>query len=209
MVRGRVRDRYLELQASRDALAALDAHLQARTDMIGLVSRRVDAGMLSARELGTERVAYSQLDCCAAANWRGQRAQGELAAALGCPGSARAHEASFRRGLAAPRRHGCWWCLHGTCNRLDVHHKLLEFGAAMPSQAALPHRIPTLPLDRAIPGIRATMFGRLRWACRCHRSADARRDSGGAGAARTGSRAIRGNQVDVITLPSAGAPGWR
>ena len=62
MVRARVRDRYLDLQASRDALASLDAQLDARKDMVGLVNRRVEAGMLSARDLGAERVIYSQLE---------------------------------------------------------------------------------------------------------------------------------------------------
>src|SRR4029077_18840302 len=36
MVRARTRDRYLDLQSSRDALALLDAQLEARKDMVAL-----------------------------------------------------------------------------------------------------------------------------------------------------------------------------
>jgi len=133
MVRGRVRDRYLELQASGDALVALDAQLQARKDMIGLVSRRVDAGMLSARELGTERVAYSQLELLRSRELaKQQRAQGELAAALGLPLEV-LERMKFRFDADLPPRVDMQaGALRRMAlrNRLDVHRKLLEFGAA-------------------------------------------------------------------------------
>jgi outer membrane protein TolC len=132
-VRSRVRDRYLDLQAGREALASLDAQLAARKEMLALVHRRVEAGMLSARDLGMERIALSRLELLRDEELaRQQRARGELAAALGLPldvagrmqlrfepappAGANAEPDALRR--MALR------------NRLDVHRKLLEFGAA-------------------------------------------------------------------------------
>ena len=132
-VRGRVRDHYLELQASREALASLDALLAARQEMLGLVSRRVEAGMLSARELTLERSAHSQLEQMRNLELtRQQRAHAELAAALGLPPEV-VERMALRLDVKAPaaldldagalRR-------MAVRNRLDVHRKLLEFGAA-------------------------------------------------------------------------------
>ena len=133
MVRGRVRDRYLDLQASRDALALLDAQLLARKDIVGLVNRRVDAGMLSARDLGAERVAYSQLELLRSQELaRQQRAQGELAAALGLSLEV-LERMKLRFGAqASPQTDMDAGALRRMAlrNRLDVHRKLLEFGAA-------------------------------------------------------------------------------
>ncbi|MBI3527746.1 MAG: TolC family protein [Betaproteobacteria bacterium] len=133
MVRGRVRDRYLELQASRDALQSLDAQLMARKDMLGLVNRRVEAGMLSARDLGVERVAYSQLELLRSQELaRQQRAQGELAAALGLSLEVLERmRLRFDAGVS-PRTDMDVGALRRMAlrNRLDVHRKLLEFGAA-------------------------------------------------------------------------------
>jgi outer membrane protein TolC len=133
MVRARVRDRYLDLQASQDALALLDAQLVARKDMLGLVNRRVDAGMLSARDLGVERVAYSQFELSRSQELaRQQRAQGELAAALGLSLDVfdlmkLRFDADLSQRIdmdaGALRR-------MALRNRLDVHRKLLEFRAA-------------------------------------------------------------------------------
>jgi len=133
MVRGRVRDRYLDLQASRDALQSLDAQLMARKEMLGLVSRRVEAGMLSARDLGVERVAYAQLELLRSQELaKQQRAEGELAAALGL-----SLEVLERMKLRfetdfSPRTDTDFGALRRMAlrNRLDVHRKLLEFGAA-------------------------------------------------------------------------------
>ena len=133
MVRGRVRDRYLELQASRDALQSLDAQLMARKEMLGLVNRRVEAGMLSARDLGIERVTYSQLELLRSQQLaRQQRARGELATALGL--SLEVLERMKLRFDAdvSPRTDIDVGALRRMAlrNRLDVHRKLLEFGAA-------------------------------------------------------------------------------
>ena len=133
LVRGRVRDRYIDLQASRDALASFDAQLDARKDMLGLVNRRVEAGMLSARDLGIERVAQSQLELSRSQeSAKVQRAQGELAAALGL--SLEVFERMNLRFDAdePPRTEMDIGALRRIAlrNRLDVHRKLLEFGAA-------------------------------------------------------------------------------
>ena len=133
LVRGRVRDRYIDLQSSRDTLASLDAQLDARKDMLGLVNRRVEAGMLSARDLGIERVAHSQLELSRSQELaKVQRAQGELAAALGL--SPDVFERMNLRFDAdePPRTEMDVGALRRIAlrNRLDVHRKLLEFGAA-------------------------------------------------------------------------------
>jgi outer membrane protein TolC len=132
-VRSRVRDRYLELQSSRDALQLLEAQLIARKDMLGLVNRRVEAGMLSARELGAERVAYSQLDLLRSRELaRQQRARGELAAALGLSLEVLERMQLIFDADVSPRTDLDAGALRGMAlrNRLDVHRKLLEFAAA-------------------------------------------------------------------------------
>ncbi len=132
-VRARVRDRLLDLQGSRANLEQVEAQLAARREMLALVTRRVEAGLLSARDLGAERVAVAQLEGARdEGTSRHQRTLGELASALGLPldvvramrlGFPVAETAVFAssdselRGLALR-------------NRLDVHRKLLEFGAA-------------------------------------------------------------------------------
>ena len=132
-VRARVRDHYLDLQESRDALASLDAQLDARKNMVGLVNRRVDAGMLSSRELGAERVAYSQLELLRSQEMaRQQRALGELAAALGLPLDVVERMKLRFDADAQPKVDMEAGALRRLTlrNRLDVHRKLLEFGAA-------------------------------------------------------------------------------
>jgi len=132
-VRARVRDRLLDLQGSRANIDLVEAQLAARREMLALVARRVEAGLLSARDLGAERVAVAQLEGARDEGVsRRQRALGELASALGLPLDvvhdmrlsfpvvetvAFASSDGELRGLALQ-------------NRLDVHRKLLEFGAA-------------------------------------------------------------------------------
>ena len=133
IVRGHVRDRYLDLQAGSETLAALDAQLAARTEMLGMVGRRVEAGILSARELGAERVAVSQLELSRSqVQASQQRALGELAAALGL--SLEVVERMKLRlntqvGTGIDADNGAMRRL-ALRNRLDVHRRLLEFGAA-------------------------------------------------------------------------------
>jgi outer membrane protein TolC len=132
-VRARVRDRYLDLQASRDALALLDAQLDARRDMLALVNRRVEAGMLSARDLGVERIAQSQLELQRSQELaKQQRAQGELAAALGLSLDVAERMRLRFDADALPQADTDAAALRRLAlrNRLDVHRRLLEFGAA-------------------------------------------------------------------------------
>ena len=131
-VRARVRDRYLDLLAGRDALGMLDAQADARREMVALVSRRVEAGLLSAHELGVERIALSHLELARGEEAsRQRRAQGELASALGLP-----LDVVDRMQLRFDARDAAGAGLDAAetrrlalRNRLDVHRKLLEFGA--------------------------------------------------------------------------------
>ncbi len=132
-VRSRVRDRYLELLASRDALGLLDAQIEAHKEMVALVARRVEAGMLSSHDLGIERIASSQLELVRGEEAARQgRAQGELAAALGLP-----QDVVDRMALRFDPRDAAGAGLDAAelrrmalRNRLDVHRRLLEFGVA-------------------------------------------------------------------------------
>ena len=131
-VRARVRDRFVELQADRDALAALEAQITARREMMALVERRVEAGMLSAHELGTERLVLSQLELARDQQAsKIERGMAQLALALGVP-----HEMvvamalRFDAELPVARTDAAELRRLALGNRLDVHRKLLEFGAA-------------------------------------------------------------------------------
>lgn len=131
--RSTVRDAYLELQASRDKLALLDQQVQARNELLAMVARRVEAGMLSARDLDSERVLLSQLEFARDhERSRHQQALGGLAAAIGLPAEivqkmpltpTATSAADFAPATEELRR-------LALRNRLDVHRRLLEFGAA-------------------------------------------------------------------------------
>ena len=132
-VRARVRDRFIELESSRDALASIEAQVTARREVLALVDRRVQAGMLSAYEQSAQRWQLAQLELARdreAAHV--QRALGELAQSLGLPLEVVAAmdlrfdvkpPDAFETGAVELRRLALQ-------NRLDVHRKLLEFGAA-------------------------------------------------------------------------------
>jgi cobalt-zinc-cadmium efflux system outer membrane protein len=105
----------------------------ARKDMLGLVNRRVEAGMLSARDLGIERVAYAQLELLRSQQLaRQQRARGELATALGLSLEVLERMKLRFDAEVSPRTDMDVGALRRMAlrNRLDVHRKLLEFGAA-------------------------------------------------------------------------------
>ncbi|HEX4985512.1 MAG TPA: TolC family protein [Burkholderiales bacterium] len=133
IARARVRDSYMELAASGEALALIDAQLQARDQLQALVARRVEAGLASAQDLGIERLVVSQLGLLRGQQAaRRQRAQGELAAALGLP-----LDVVERMSIRTEVREDTGVMLDAATlqrlalrNRLDVHRKLLEFGAA-------------------------------------------------------------------------------
>ena len=111
-VRARLRDRFVELESSRAALASIEAQVAARREALALVDRRVQAGMVSALELGTQRWQLAQalglpLDVVGAMDLRFEPEPPE----------------AVEMGAAELRR-------LALRNRLDVHRKLLEFGAA-------------------------------------------------------------------------------
>ena len=131
--RSGVRDHYLGLRASRDAVALLDAQIAARKEMRDLIERRVHAGLLSARDLSVERVALAQLEQARnhALSTR-QRQKSGLAAILGLPVETLElltlqFEASAPPLIDLDATQARRLALR---NRLDVHRKLLEFGAA-------------------------------------------------------------------------------
>lgn len=131
-VRARVRDGFIDLRSDREALAMLDLQIAARREMLGLVERRVQAGMLSSHELGAERLALSQLEIS-----RGQKASqvqrrmSDLALALGVPLEvAAAMELRFDPEQPVAQTDPAALRRLALGNRLDVHRKLLEFGAA-------------------------------------------------------------------------------
>ena len=133
LTRSRVRDQYLELRGSREALKSLDAQLGARQEMISLVNRRVEAGMLSARDLAAERSAYSQIEQLRNQELiKQQNATAALAAALGLPMEV-LERMTLRFDAAAPPAmdmDAASLRSMALRNRLDVHRKLLEFGVA-------------------------------------------------------------------------------
>jgi outer membrane protein TolC len=131
--RAQVRDRLIDLIESGERLALLERALSARRDMRALVARRVEAGMLSARELSQEEAALAEIESALVAQ-RGRMREAGAALALslglsleifaamtiaadplleatGAPAADRLRHAALR-------------------NRLDIHQRLLAFGAA-------------------------------------------------------------------------------
>ncbi|HEY5928894.1 MAG TPA: TolC family protein [Burkholderiales bacterium] len=131
-VRARVRDRFIDLQSDREALAALEAQIAARREMLGLVERRVQAGMLSSQDLGAERLALAQLEILRDQKaYQGQRRLADLALAIGVPQEvAAAMEMHFSAEPPVAQTDAAVLRRLALGNRLDVHRKLLEFGAA-------------------------------------------------------------------------------
>ena len=133
IARARVRNHFLELRANREVLALLDLLIAARQEMLGLVERRVQAGMLSGRELTAERALQSQLAQSRNTELaRQQQATASLAAALGLPNEAVEGMAlAFEEETPGPATLDAGALRRMALrNRLDVHRKLLEFGAA-------------------------------------------------------------------------------
>jgi len=132
-VRARLRDRFVELESSRAALASIEAQVAARREALALVDRRVQAGMVSGLELGTQRWQLAQLELARDREAaRAQRALGELAQALGLPlDVVGAMDLRFEPEPPEPVEMGAGELRRlALRNRLDVHRKLLEFGAA-------------------------------------------------------------------------------
>lgn len=133
VTRAAVRDAYLELQASGDRLALLEEQLESRKELLAMVARRVEAGMLSARDLGSERVLLAQLEFARDQELsRRQQALGRLSAAIGLPADIVQQMVLAPTSTAANGFDPVAVELRRLAlrNRLDVHRRLLEFGAA-------------------------------------------------------------------------------
>ncbi|UCH48079.1 MAG: TolC family protein [Betaproteobacteria bacterium] len=132
-VRGSVRDAVIDLTASSQRSRLLEQQVSIHRELTRLLERRVEAGMLSARELGRERTALATAQTQLALERSAYTgAYGDLASALGLPlqtvQSLTIAEDAFQQTTEVPDRDAA----RGTAllNRLDVHVRLLEFGAA-------------------------------------------------------------------------------
>ncbi len=132
-VRGAVRDAVIELKASEQRARLLAQRRQVHQELLQLQQRRVEAGMMSARDLGRERTALATVQAELALERTVQaQASGDLARALGLPlqtvQSLRIAEDAIRRTTDVPDADNARG--NALLNRLDVHTRLLEFGAA-------------------------------------------------------------------------------
>lgn len=132
-VRASVRDAVIDLTASSRRTRLLEQQVSIHRDLTRLLQRRVEAGMLSARELGRERTALATAQTqLAIARSAYAGAYGDLAGALGLPlqtvQSLTIAQNAFNQTTDVPDR----TTARATAlrNRLDVHVRLLEFGAA-------------------------------------------------------------------------------
>jgi outer membrane protein TolC len=130
--RAGVRDALIDLVDRRQRLALLERASAVREEMRALVARRVEVGVLSARELGQEQALLSELEA-AVVEQRGKvrSTEAALAAALGVP-----LEMVEQMKLAdvpitvTPPKDAAWLRSEALRNRLDVQRRLLEFAAA-------------------------------------------------------------------------------
>jgi outer membrane protein TolC len=131
-VRAGVRDRAIELQYERESLAALEARVTAQREIVALVEKRFQAGMLSSQELAGERLALTQAEAQRDEQSASvQRRLADLSLALGVPVEV-VRAMSLRDIPDAAPSHADAAALQRLAlrNRLDVHRRLLEFGAA-------------------------------------------------------------------------------
>lgn len=131
-VRAGVRDRLIELQSDRESLAAMEARAAAQKEIVGLVERRFQAGMLSSQDLAAERLALAQAETLRDGQSAvTERRLADLALALGVPlDVARAMDLRFPGETTASGTDAASLRRLALHNRLDVHRRLLEFGAA-------------------------------------------------------------------------------
>jgi len=132
-VRSRVRSRLLDLYAARSTAQSLAAEVQARKALVGLLERRLEAGMVSSIDLSAARVklseAQGQLDAAAIVE---QQAKGQLAAALGVPLDAlRGQNLSFAELETLPAAPaGTQVQREALMNRVDMRRALLDYASA-------------------------------------------------------------------------------
>lgn len=132
-VRGSVRDAVIDLTASTRRARLLEERALIHRELAQLLQRRVDAGMASARDLGRERMALATVQAELALEATVQaRAYGDLAQALGLPletvQSLRIANNAIQQPTEIPD--AAVARERALRNRLDVHVRLLEFGAA-------------------------------------------------------------------------------
>lgn len=115
------------------------------------MQRRVEAGMLSSRDLGMERIAVAGIQAALALeDTRYANARGDLARALGLPletvQSLRVADDAFTDTVGVPDAgEARYRALH---NRLDIHTRLLEYGAADAEvRLAIAEQYPTVSLS--------------------------------------------------------------
>ena len=132
-VRSAVRDALVDISASSQRTRLLEQRLTVHQELLQLLQKRVDAGMISSRELGRERVASAMAEAeLAVEKSRWADAQGALASALGLPlETVRslniADDPLDDPGAVPDAMNARGEALR---NRLDVHAGLLEYGAA-------------------------------------------------------------------------------
>ncbi len=132
-VRASVRDALIDLTASSQRSRLLEQQVSIHRELMRLLQRRVEAGMLSARELGRERTALATAQSQLAIERTAYTgAVGDLAGALGLPlptvQSLTIAEDAFHPTTSVPDANAARAA--ALRNRLDVHVRLLEFGAA-------------------------------------------------------------------------------
>lgn len=132
-VRSAVRDAIIDLTAYVRRSHLLEQRLSIHRELMQLVRRRVDAGLFSARDLGRERTALATAEAgLTLERARQANAYGDLAHALGLPlqtvQSLRVGDDALQEGNAVPA--AATARSSALRNRLDIHRRLLEFGAA-------------------------------------------------------------------------------
>lgn len=130
--RAAVRDGLIELLDARRGLEQLEHALAVRGEMRDLVARRVEAGMLSARELGQEEAVLNAVEAeVVVQRARLQSARADLAGALGLPREALERIVLADEPLAmTPPETASALRARALRNRLDIQQRLLEFAAA-------------------------------------------------------------------------------
>jgi cobalt-zinc-cadmium efflux system outer membrane protein len=132
-VRSRVRARLLDLYAARAVAQTLSVEVQTRLELVALLGRRLESGLVSATDLGTARVklAETQGQSAVAATLE-QQASGKLAAAIAVsPAEFRSHALSFSEYDSLPEVPQSNETLReALLNRLDMRRKLLDYAAS-------------------------------------------------------------------------------
>ena len=149
-VRSAVRDALIDLISSSQRKRVLRQRLLIQRQMEQLVKRRVEAGMLSSRDLGMERIAVAGIEAAIALeDTRYANARGDLARALGLPletvqSLSVANDALIDNVTVPDPAEARQRALH---NRLDIHTRLLEFGVADAEvRLAVAEQYPTISL---------------------------------------------------------------